>query len=36
MKDFKMGDKSNKGCTPKPIQVTPGAWVTSKLPKGMK
>lgn len=35
MSKDKMG-KSMKGCTPKPIQVTPGAWVTGKLPKVVK
>lgn len=31
-----MKNKGNKNCTPKPIQVTPGAWSTSSLKKGMK
>lgn len=31
-----MKNKGNKSCTPKPTQVTPGAWTRTSLKKGMK
>lgn len=30
------GNGNKEGCTPKKVQVTPGAWVTKSLPKVMK